>query len=64
MDDDSPEARRESMINILGSWDLEGARPDEAAMQVVREYAAGALTIEQAIAKMEQVPLPSGKDAG
>lgn len=63
MDDDSPKARRESMINILGSWDLEGARPDEAAMRVVREYAAGGITIEQAIEKMDQVPLPSGRDA-
>jgi hypothetical protein len=51
VDDDSPKARRESMINILGSWDLE-------------EYAAGGITIEQAIEKMDQVPLPSGRDAG
>jgi len=36
--DDPVEERRESMIDILVSWDLEGARPDEEGMWNVRDY--------------------------
>lgn len=44
------------MIDILASWDLEGALPGEAGMRVVREYVAGDLTLAEAIEKMKVVP--------
>lgn len=57
---DPVEERRESMIDILASWDLDGALPGEAGMEVVREYVAGDLTLAQAIVKVREVTLPSG----
>lgn len=49
--------RRESMTDILASWDLEGALPDAAAMDLIREYVAGAFGLDELIQKMAELPL-------
>lgn len=59
---DPVESRRESMIDILASWDLDGAMPDEAGLQVVRRYVAGEIDLDGMIAEMKVLPLP-GADA-
>jgi hypothetical protein len=51
--------RREAMIDILASWDLEGALPDPAGMAVVHEYVDGTLDLDEFILKMKAVSLPS-----
>lgn len=55
--DDDLRERRESMTDILASWDLEGALPDAAAMQLIREYVAGAFGLDDLIRKMADLPL-------
>lgn len=55
--DDDLRERRESMTDILASWDLEGALPDAAAMQLIREYVAGAFGLDELIRKMADLPL-------
>lgn len=55
--DDDLHERRESMTDILASWDLEGALPDAAAMQLIREYVAGAFSLDELIQKMAELPL-------
>lgn len=50
--------RRESMIDILASWDLEDAVPGEAGMHVVRRYVSGQLTFDEALEEMKKTPLP------
>jgi hypothetical protein len=50
--------RRESMIEILASWDLDGALPDEQGMQVVRGYVAGDITLAEALSKMSAMFRP------
>lgn len=50
--------RRESMIDILASWDLEDAVPDEEGMNVVRRYVSGQLTLDAALEEMKKTPLP------
>jgi hypothetical protein len=62
--DGSVVERRESMENILGSWALEDALPDEAGMKVVRAYVAGDLTLQEAIEAMRRAPLPNGTVVG
>ncbi|MGX1695209.1 antitoxin VbhA family protein [Microbacterium keratanolyticum] len=47
---DPVEARRESMADIVASWDLEGARPDEQGMQIVRDYVDGKTSLDEALA--------------
>lgn len=49
--------RRESMTDILASWDLDGALPDAAAMNLIREYVAGTYGLEELIQKMADLPL-------
>lgn len=46
--------RREAMIDILGSWDLEGAMPTGYGLEVVRRYAAGDTDIDGAIALLKE----------
>lgn len=55
-DDDLAE-RRESMTDILASWDLEGALPDAAAMELIREYVAGDYDLEELYKRMNELPL-------
>lgn len=55
--DDDLDERRESMIDILASWDLDGALPDEAAMELIRDYVNGALDLDDLITKMASLPL-------
>ena len=55
--DDDLRERRESMTDILASWDLEGALPDAAAMELVREYVAGVFGLDELIQKMADRPL-------
>lgn len=55
--DDDLHERRESMTDILASWDLEGALPDAAAMQLIREYVAGTFGLNELIQKMADLPL-------
>ncbi|MCR4527033.1 antitoxin VbhA family protein [Kocuria rhizophila] len=55
--DDDLHERRESMTDILASWDLEGALPDAAAMELIREYVAGAFGLDELIQKMAELPL-------
>ena len=55
--DDELHERRESMTDILASWDLEGALPDAAAMELIREYVAGAFGLDELIQKMAELPL-------
>ena len=55
--DDDLRERRESMTYILASWDLEGALPDAAAMELVREYVAGVFGLDELIQKMADLPL-------
>ena len=55
--DDDLHERRESMTDILASWDLEGALPDAAAMEHIREYVAGAFGLDELIQKMAELPL-------
>lgn len=55
--------RREAMIDILASWDLEGALPDAAGMDIVREYVDGRLTTTEMIDKMRSLPLPSESES-
>ena len=55
--DDDLRERRESMTDILASWDLEGALPDAAAMELVREYVAGVFGLDELIQKMADLPL-------
>lgn len=52
------------MIDILASWDLDGALPDEVGMQVVREYVDGTLSLGEAIEKMRSLPLPGTRHDG
>lgn len=49
--------RREAMIDILASWDLEGAVPDEIGLGVVREYVDGTLDLQEALRQMELRPV-------
>ncbi|MCQ9388515.1 antitoxin VbhA family protein [Brevibacterium sp. 50QC2O2] len=60
IDNDPVEQRREAMIDILASWDLDGAVPDEVGMSVVRDYVAGRLSLPEAIERMKDLPLPRG----
>lgn len=60
---DPVEERREAMLDILGSWALEDALPDEVGMSVVRDYVAGRLTLAEAIREMRERPVASGKHA-
>lgn len=55
--DDDLHERRESMTDILASWDLEGALPDAAAMQLIRQYVAGTYGLDELIQKMAALPL-------
>lgn len=55
--DDDLHERWESMTDILASWDLEGALPDAAAMQLIREYVAGAFGLDELIQKIAELPL-------
>ncbi|MEX5276505.1 MULTISPECIES: antitoxin VbhA family protein [Kocuria] len=55
--DDDLHERRESMTDILASWDLEGALPDAAAMDLIREYVAGTFGLDELIRKMADLPL-------
>lgn len=55
--DDDLHERRESMTDILASWDLEGALPDAAAMDLIREYVAGAFGLDELIQRMAELPL-------
>lgn len=57
------ETRRASMNDILGSWNLEGALPDESGMEVIREYVDGGTTLAEALEKMEALT-PKGADRG
>ncbi|MHA3722806.1 antitoxin VbhA family protein [Leucobacter sp. HY1910] len=58
--------RRESMLNILGSWALEDAIPDEEGLRVVRRYVEGELTLTEAIEEVKArfTPLHSDSDLG
>jgi hypothetical protein len=49
------------MIDILASWDLDGAMPDEAGLQVVRRYVAGEIDLDGMIAEMKALPLPGAQ---
>ena len=49
--------RREAMIDILASWDLEGAVPDEIGLGVVREYVDGRLDLQEALLQMKVRPV-------
>lgn len=51
-DDSNLDARRESMIDIVASWDLDGARPDAAGMAVVRTYVSGEIDLDEALRRM------------
>lgn len=51
-DDSDLAARRESMLDILGSWDLEGARPDAAGMKIVEDYVEGRIELDEMIKLM------------
>lgn len=55
--DDDLHERRESMTDILASWDLDGALPDAAAMNLIREYVAGTYGLKELIQKMADLPL-------
>lgn len=55
--DDDLHEHRESMTDILASWDLEGALPDAAAMDLIREYVAGTFGLDELIRKMADLPL-------
>ena len=55
--DDDLHERRESMTDILANWDLEGALPDAAAMQLIREYVAGTVGLNELIQQMADLPL-------
>lgn len=52
--DDPVAERRESMIDILASWDLEGARPGEEGMRNVRDYVEGRISLAEAIAAVDR----------
>ena len=51
---DPVEKRREAMTEILASWDLEGAMPDVAGLQVVRDYVVGRLDLPSALVKVSE----------
>lgn len=55
--EDPIDERRESMIDILASWDLDGAVPDEIGLGVVREYVAGKLDLQEALHQMQVRPV-------
>lgn len=55
--DDDLDERRESMTDILASWDLEGALPDAAAMKLIREYVAGEYDLDELHKRMNELPL-------
>lgn len=57
-DDDLAE-RRESMTDILASWDLDGALPDAAAMQLIRQYVDGDYDLDELHKRMNELPLYS-----
>lgn len=46
-DDSDLAARRESMLDILGSWDLDGKVPDENGLAIVRDYVAGRIELDE-----------------
>lgn len=52
--DDPVAARRESMIDILASWDLDGARPDATGMQIVSAYVDGKISLGEALAEVDR----------
>ena len=52
--DDPVTARRESMIDILASWDLDGARPDATGMQIVSAYVDGKISLDEALAEVDR----------
>ncbi|WP_146197196.1 antitoxin VbhA family protein [Serinibacter arcticus] len=56
-DDSDLDARREAMIDIVASWDLDGARPSEAGMAVVRSYVAGEIDLDEMIRRMASTNL-------
>ncbi|MCG7433298.1 hypothetical protein MHK71_12530 [Kocuria indica] len=55
--DDDLHERRQSMTDILASWDLDGALPDAAAMNLIREYVTGTYGLEELSQKMADLPL-------
>ena len=59
--DDPVASRESSMIEILASWELEGARPDDNAMVEVRRYVRGELNMAQFKEALRRAPLPSGR---
>ncbi|MDP5227956.1 MULTISPECIES: hypothetical protein [Arthrobacter] len=46
---DNVAARRESMTDILASWDLEGAMPDVVGMKIVNRYVSGLVELPTAL---------------
>lgn len=60
--DDDLDERRESMTDILASWDLDSALPDEAAMKLIREYVAGEYDLKELYKRMKDLPLYSSRE--
>lgn len=55
--DDDLYERRESMTDVLASCNLDGALPDAAAMELIREYVAGAFGLDELIQRMADLSL-------
>jgi len=49
----TPEGRRESAIDIMASWGLDGLQPSPRALSDIRDYVVGRLTIEEMIANVK-----------
>ncbi|HEU5223028.1 MAG TPA: antitoxin VbhA family protein [Candidatus Lumbricidophila sp.] len=54
---DPVELRAAAINNIIGSWDLEGARPDEADMRIIYEYGEGRIDLDEMLTQLREAPL-------
>ena len=50
-DQQSPRERRESAIDVMASWALEGMEPTPEVLSRIRSYVNGEVTLDEAIAQ-------------
>ena len=53
-----PESRTALLADVLTDWQQGRKLPDAATQQIVRQYVAGTLSIDQALAELDALPRP------
>ena len=53
-----PQGRAALLADVLTDWQQGRKLPDAATQQIVRQYVAGTLSIDQALAELDALPRP------